>query len=111
MNTGFLQSFFPCEMICNLSPVVLQQRLRQAHHLLAKLQWKIRCSTISSGGLWQIIQLYPELSIIFLLLNIFLVFNLSEMSNQQKNFIFGVHLDFHSHPYAAWAVIFLKQYW
>jgi hypothetical protein len=44
----------------------------------------------------------------FLLLSIFLVFNLSERRSQQKNFILGVHLDFHNHPYVAWTMISLS---
>jgi hypothetical protein len=32
-----------------------------------------------------------------LLLNIFLVFNVSSRISQKKNFNFGMHLDFHNH--------------
>jgi hypothetical protein len=45
--------------------------------------------------LWNITQLYPSSSTFFLLLNIFLVFNLSLRSSQAKNLIFGIHLVFH----------------
>jgi hypothetical protein len=64
---------------------------------------------VSSGGLVHIKQEYPEVSVKFLLLNIFLVLNLSVRTSQPKNFTLGVHLDFHSHLNAAWGVIFWKQ--
>jgi hypothetical protein len=44
--------------------------------------------------LWHITQLYPSSSTFFLLLKIFLVFNLSLRSSQAKNLIFGIHLVF-----------------
>jgi hypothetical protein len=39
--------------------------------------------------------LYPSSSTFFLLLKIFLIFNLSLRSSQAKNLIFGIHLVFH----------------
>jgi hypothetical protein len=44
--------------------------------------------------LWHITQLYPSSNTFFLLLKIFLVFNLSLRSSQTKNLIFGIHLVF-----------------
>jgi hypothetical protein len=109
MKRGLFHLVLPSSRIFNLSPCKAQLIGMLCEQLVLKGQWNNKCLMVSSGGLVHIKQEYPEFSVNFLLLNIFLVFNLSVRTSQPKNFTLGVHLDFHSHLNAAWAVIFWKQ--
>jgi hypothetical protein len=59
---------------------------------VAEGQEENRCSIVSSTFMWHRAQLYPSSKNLFLLLKIFLVFNMSLRSSQAKNLILGTQL-------------------
>jgi hypothetical protein len=77
MKRGLFHLILPSSMIFSMSPCRAQLIGILCQQLVLKGQWNSKCSMVSSGGLVHIKKEYPEVSVKFLPLNIFLVLNLS----------------------------------
>jgi hypothetical protein len=110
IKRGLCHLCLPSSRICSLFPEGCRLISKDCQHLWLKVQWKIRCSIVSSGGLMHIKHWCPELITKCLLLSIFLVLSLSDNTSQQKNLTLGVHLAFHNQRKLLWGWILWKQY-
>lgn len=88
------------------------QVIPKANHLhIVEGQSKNKCSRVSSVLSWHKAQLYPSSRNLFLLLNMFLVFNISFSNSQAKNLIFGIHFVLQIQMIVLWGCNDLNWYW